>query len=68
MAIKRINKKGLVTEELEFQQQEVTMLRVIKEDNSICVPKLIDVFEDAMFLSIVMEFKDCPNLLFWLKE
>lgn len=44
------------------------MLRAIKEDNTICVPKLIDVFEDAMFLSIVMEFKDCPNLLFWLKE
>jgi hypothetical protein len=68
VAIKRINKKGLVTEELEFQQQEVTMLRAIKEDNTICVPKLIDVFEDAMFLSIVMEFKDCTNLLFWLKE
>lgn len=68
VAIKRINKKGLVTEELEFQQQEVTMLRVIREDNTICVPKLLDVFEDAMFLSIVMEYKDSPNLLFWLKE
>jgi hypothetical protein len=44
------------------------MLRVIKEDSAICVPKLLDVYEDAMFLSIVMEFKDCPNLLFWLKE
>ena len=44
------------------------MLRVIQEDNFICVPKIIDVYEDAMFLSIVMEFKDSPNLLFWLKE
>jgi hypothetical protein len=44
------------------------MLRVIKEESSINVPLLIDVFEDAMFLSIVMDFKDSPNLLFWLKE
>ena len=44
------------------------MLRVIREENTICVPKLIDVYEDAMYLSIVMEFKDSPNLLFWLKE
>lgn len=44
------------------------MLRVIRDEKNVCVPKLIDVFEDAMFLSIVMDYKDSPNLLFWLKE
>ena len=44
------------------------MLRVIKEESYINVPQLIDVYEDAISLSIVMEYKDSPNMLFWLKE
>ena len=68
VAIKRIYKKSLVTEELEFQQYETNVLKVIKEAGLDCVPKLLDVYEDATFLSLVMEYKKAPNLLAWLKE
>jgi 3-phosphoinositide dependent protein kinase-1 len=68
VAIKRIYKKSLVTEELEFQQYEANVLKVILEAGIECVPKLLDVYEDATFLSFVMEYKNAPNLLTWLKE
>jgi hypothetical protein len=46
-----------VTEELEFQQYEANVLKVITEAKISCVPKIIDVYEDATFLTFVMEYK-----------
>jgi serine/threonine protein kinase len=57
-----------VTEELEFQQYEVNVLKVLKEAQIELVPRIIDIFEDATFLSIVMDYYNAPNLLTWLKQ
>ena len=44
------------------------MLRVIKDAQINAVPKILDIFEDATFLSIVMEYQSAPNVLTWLKQ
>jgi len=56
VAIKRILKKSLVTEELEYQQYELNALKVIKEAYIKEVPRILDIFEDSSFISIVMEY------------
>jgi len=43
-------------------------LKVIKEARIDCVPKLFDIYEDATFISLIMEYKEYPNLLTWMKE
>jgi Protein kinase domain len=48
VAIKQINKKALILEELELQQHEIHLYRTLTDDNYRGTVRLLDVFEDHL--------------------
>lgn len=64
VAIKVLNKKGLTLEDLEYQMNE---LGILKACHSRYVGAILDFFEDANHMYIVQEFIDGFNLMAFFK-
>jgi serine/threonine protein kinase len=65
VAIKQVNKKGLQSEEIVLQMNEIDILRASSHPHVI---RLLDFYEDSRQFSIVLEFLDGRDLFGYLES
>jgi serine/threonine protein kinase len=68
VAIKQIQKKNLITEELELQLHEIHVYQVLSDEAHPGIVRICDVYEDTVQIQIVLEYIEGTNLFHWIKQ
>jgi len=65
VAVKIIHKKGMQMHELELQKREIEVLKICQHPNII---RLLDVYENAEYIYLVIEYMKGGDLFSYLEK